>query len=101
MGWWFRREGRAKRMLRERERERTLLWDLGGKRERESLNLIRGEKEGERAVGMCVFKYINFGFFTKLKLKLACFLFLFLIPHLSVLQNSSPLIFLQILPFFL
>ena len=48
------------------------------------------EREGERVVGMCAFKYINFGFFTKLKLNLACFLFLFLIPHLSVLQNSSP-----------
>ena len=32
VGWWFRREGKAKRMLR--ERERTLLWDLGGERER-------------------------------------------------------------------
>ena len=63
----------------ERERERTLLWDLGGEREREreSLNLIRGEREGERAVGMCAFKYINFTFFTK-PLQYICLFSIFL-----------------------
>ena len=36
MGWWFQREGRAKRMLRERERERPMLRDLWKERMRES-----------------------------------------------------------------
>ena len=38
MGWWFRREGRAKRMLSEteRERERPMLRDLWKERMRES-----------------------------------------------------------------
>ena len=40
MGWWFQREGRAKRMLRERERERErerpMLIDLWKERMRES-----------------------------------------------------------------
>ena len=77
VGWWFRREGKAKRMLRERERENSALGFRGKERERESLNLIRGEREGERAVGMCAFKYINFTFFTK-PLQYICLFSIFL-----------------------
>ena len=59
----------------EGERENSAL-GFGG-RERESLNLIRGEREGERAVGMCAFKYINFTFFTK-PLQYICLFSIFL-----------------------
>ena len=62
---------------RERERENSALGFRGKERERESLNLIRGEKEGERAVGMCAFKYINFTFFTK-PLQYICLFSIFL-----------------------